>query len=170
VITAVNKKDGGISPLYSFAKNKSFTEILQAESSSAVLSLNADKLNNGDNWIYVKMKTSETCYTTATITDSIKIVKNLTTTSVTDIDNPGVSITGYPNPFHDRITVSGLSAYKTYNINLYDARGVLLISSRISNKTIYTLNASGFSKGTYWITIRDARKNKMIGSLKAIRN
>ena len=170
VITVTNKKDGGLSPLYSFAKDKNFTDILQAESSSAVLSLNADRLSNGDNRIYVRMRTSETCYTTATVTDSIKITRNLTTTSVTDVDNPGVSITGYPNPFSDQITVTGLAAYKTYSLNLYDARGVLLNSYRISNKTVHMLNTSGLSKGTYWITIRDTGKNKMIGTLKTIRN
>jgi len=170
IVTATNKKAGGTAPLYTFAKDRNFTTIIQAESTTATVTVTADKLSNGDNYIYVRMRTSEACYTAATALDSVKIAKNLLTTSVTDIDNPGVTISSYPNPFASNITIKGLLASKTYNLSIYDARGVVVSVSRITNKTIHTLNTTTLKTGTYWITIRDAKKNTLIGTLKAVRN
>ncbi|RZL03272.1 MAG: T9SS type A sorting domain-containing protein, partial [Pedobacter sp.] len=170
MLTASNKKSGGASPAYTFATDRNFTKILQAEGATTTYALTADKLVNGTNWIYVKMKTSEACYTAVTAVDSIKITKNLMTTSVTDVDNPGVSITGFPNPFINNFTVKGLLANKTYSVLVYDARGVLINSYKLSNKTIHTINTSHLGTGTYWFSIRDAKKNRLIGTLKAVRS
>jgi uncharacterized repeat protein (TIGR01451 family) len=170
MLSATNKKYGGTAPLYTFATDRNFTNILQVESASSSYGLTADKLSNGNNWIYVRMKTSEHCYTAVTATDSIKITKSLMTTSVTDVDNPGITIAGYPNPFTTGFTVKGLLASKTYNVIVYDARGVLLHTYKFNNKTIHTLNTSQLSAGTYWISIRDAKKNRLIGTLKAVRS
>jgi uncharacterized repeat protein (TIGR01451 family) len=170
MLTATNKKSGGTAPRYTYATDRNFTNILQAESAAASYAITADKLVNGSNWIYVRMKTSEACYTTLNATDSIKITKNLMTTSVTDVDNPGVSISGYPNPFTNGFTVKGLLANKTYSVIIYDARGVMLNTDKFSNKTIHTLNTLLLGTGTYWISIRDAKKNKLIGTLKAVRS
>jgi hypothetical protein len=169
MLTASNKKAGGTAPRYTFARDRNFTDLLQAESATASYALTADKLSNGANWIYVRMKTSETCFTTSLATDSIRITKSLMTTSVSDVDNPGVSISGYPNPFNTDFTVKGLLAHKTYSLDIYDARGVMVSSSKISNRTIYTMNTALPGRGTYWITIRDAKKNKLIGTLKAVK-
>ncbi|HTE27729.1 T9SS type A sorting domain-containing protein, partial [Flavitalea sp.] len=170
MLTATNKKSGGPAPRYTFATDRNFTNILQAESASATYVLTADKLVNGSNWIYVRMKTSEACYTAVNAIDSIKITKSLMTTSVTDVDNPGVTIAGYPNPFISDFTLKGLLASKTYSVIIYDARGVVINSYKFSNKTIHTLNTSQLGTGTYWISIRDAKKNKLIGTLKAVRS
>jgi uncharacterized repeat protein (TIGR01451 family) len=170
MLTATNKKSGGTAPVYTFATDRNFTNILQLESASTTYGLTADKILNGSNWIYVRMKTSEHCYTSVTATDSIKITKSLMTTSVNDVDNPGISITGYPNPFTTGFTIKGLLANKSYNVIVYDARGVMLNSYQFSNKTVHTLNTSQLGAGTYWISIRDAKKNKLIGTLKAVRS
>jgi uncharacterized repeat protein (TIGR01451 family) len=168
VIIAANTAGGGTIPRYTFAKDRGFTSLIQNESTSAVLNLNAEMMQNGDNWIYVRMKTNEVCTTTATAIDSIKITKNILTTSVIDIDNPGTAITGFPNPFSNQLTVTGLMPQKSYNISIYDARGVLINVLRVSNKRSHTITTLFPGKGTYWITIKDAGKNRLIGTLKAI--
>jgi hypothetical protein len=114
------------------------------------------------------MRTNELCTTAATAIDSIKITKNIVTTSVIDVDNPGTVITGFPNPFSDRLTVTGLMPQKSYMVSIYDARGVLLNVVRISNKRSYTITTPFAGKGTYWISIKDATRNRLIGTLKAI--
>ncbi|MHA4842529.1 DUF7619 domain-containing protein [Flavitalea antarctica] len=170
MLTATNKKYGGATPVYTFATDRNFTNILQSESASATYGITADKLINGSNWIYVRMKTSEGCYTTLTAIDSVKITRNLMTTSVTDVDYPGIAITGYPNPFTNGFTIKGLSTNKTYSVTIYDARGVILDAYKFSNKTTHLLNTAKFVRGTYWISIRDMKKNRLIGTLKAVRN
>lgn len=74
VVTANNASGGGSAPLYTFAKDRNITNLWQAESSSNVLNITGNALQSGDNWIYVRMKTSATCFTTSFNIDSVKIV------------------------------------------------------------------------------------------------
>ena len=88
IVTATNATAGGTAPLYTFAKNRAFTTIVQAEGASNVLNLDPATLAIGDNWIFVRMKSSASCITTQSVTDSIKIIRDQAT-GITDPDNPG---------------------------------------------------------------------------------
>ena len=169
IITASNNKGGGTAPLYSFAKDRNFTNIIKAESATATANITATDLANGDNKIYVRMKTSESCYTKQYALDSIIITKNLTTTGVIDIDNPGITISGYPNPFTTGITVNGLQSHKKYQLLIYDSRGIQLNSYTVNNKTVHHITTSSWASGVYLIKILDVKKGRVIGTLKAIK-
>jgi sugar lactone lactonase YvrE len=164
-ITATNKKDGGSSPLYTFAKDKAFTNILQAESSNNKLVLDGDNYTNGDIWVYVRMKTSEACFVTATNIDSIKVTKNVVTTGIVDADNPATIIMGYPNPFNNQVVVGGLSAAKSYRIYVYDNLGRLVHQQAVYNRSFLSIPTTSWKTGSYWITLFDNRKNKLLGSM-----
>ena len=77
LITASNASGGGSTPLYTFALDRNFSTIVQAEGSNNVLFLDPALLVGGDNWVYGRMRTSESCYTIQTSVDSIKLVKIL---------------------------------------------------------------------------------------------
>jgi hypothetical protein len=158
-------KDGGSSPLYTFAKDKAFTNILQAESSNNKLTLDGDSYTNGDIWVYVRMRTSEACFVTATNTDSIKVTKNVVTTGIVDADNPATIIMGYPNPFSNQVIVGGLSVAKTYRVYVYDNLGRLVHQQTVYNKSSLLIPATSWKSGAYWITLFDHRKNKLLGSM-----
>jgi hypothetical protein len=169
IISATDKKGGGTNPLFSFAKDRSFTTIIQAESSAKTVTINSANLSNGDNWIYIRMKTSEACFTVSAVIDSIKITKTLTPTGLIDIDNPTISITGYPNPVREGFTISGLVSHKNYSVKIYDTRGVLIHSTTIRNKTSHHIQVSGWTSGVYWLNIFDMKKNRLIGTLRIVR-
>ena len=169
MLTAVNKQGGGNSPLYSFAKDRNFVSVLQAESSSASTTLTADQLVEGDNWIYAKMKSSEACVTTATSVDSIKILKNLNVTGIIDIDNPSVVISTYPNPFAKKIMVTGLQFSKSYLISVTDNLGHRIYQRSFAGAQLMKLPTNAWSNGAYWISIYDKKKNKLIGTIRLVK-
>ena len=163
VITAVNAAGGGTSPLYTFAKDRAISNILQAESAANTLTMAPTTLAVGSNWIYVRMKTSSSCYTVQTNIDSVKIDRS-SITGLVDIDNPGQVITIYPNPFVQTINISGLSASKTYSIRISDAAGQELYRQQVGNSTHITINNALFQSGNYWLRIYDVKKKRLIGA------
>lgn len=107
IITASNAAGGGSAPLYAFAKDRAFTNLWQADGASNVLNLTGASLLSGDNWIYVRMKTSAACSTAPFNIDSIKVVLALpapnepaiTGLSATYCNNEGtqkVKLVNYP--------------------------------------------------------------------------
>jgi len=168
ILVATNKKDGGASPLFAFSGVRDFSSLLQAESGLNTVTLRADQLTDGDNRVYVRMKTADSCYSRLAAYDSLVINKSMLTTGITDIDNPTLSITSFPNPFTDVISVAGLMASKTYHIEMYNSVGAIVYSAVVSNGTHHLIYAGRFAKGQYWIGITDARKNKLLGSLSVV--
>jgi len=162
IITAGNAAGGGSTPLYTFAKDRTMTNILQAESGTNTLTIAPSTLVVGTNWVYVRMKTSNTCYATQTNTDSVKIDRS-SVTGLVDIDNPGQVITVYPNPFKQGIGISGLSTAKTYMVVISDASGKEVYRQRVSNNSHLTTDKSLFMNGSYWLRLYDAKKNRLIG-------
>jgi len=167
-ITAANASGGGKDPLFTFAWNNSFTNIIQTESSNNILSITPSSLALGDNKVFVKMKTSESCYTVQTNIDSITIRRDMST-GITDIDNPGQVITVYPNPVKGPITIDGLSTAKTYTFNLVNLQGQIVFTKRVVNQS--KINITGFNgaTGTYWLTIYDEKRNRLLGSVKLLK-
>jgi uncharacterized repeat protein (TIGR01451 family) len=168
VVTAANASGGGKNPLYTYAWNNSFTNIAQAESSNNILNITASSLALGDNKIFVKMKTSEDCYTAQTNTDSIIIRRDMST-GITDTDNPGQVITVYPNPVNGPITISGLSAGKTYTFTIVNLQGQVVHTKRVANQSTTTISEFKGVSGVYWLTIYDEKRNRTLGSVQLIK-
>ena len=167
-ITATNAAGGGASPQYTFAKDKAISNTLQAEGSSNTLTIQPNTLTVGPNWIYVKMKTSDTCFTSQTNIDSIDIERS-TITGLTDLDFPGQSINIYPNPFNQVINISGLNTGKTYIISISNAAGQKVHSQQVNNSRTVAINKTGLQRGQYWLNIYDYKKHVLIGTVPLIK-
>lgn len=167
-VTATNAAGGGTTPLYTFAKDKNFTTIVQAEGAAATLTIDPNTLTIGDNKYFVRMKTSATCYTAQTNIDSITIRRDQST-GITDADNPGKSINVYPNPFRKDIFINGLLAGKSYVITIYNLQGQQLYTKRVSNRSSVSCTYNAASGGVYWLSIYDEKKKQLLGSVKLIK-
>ena len=165
VITATNAAGGGTAPKYTFAKDRNFNTILQAEGNSNIYNLDPSTLAVGENWIYVRMKTSETCFILQTNTDSIKLIRDQST-GIIDPDNPNRIINVYPNPFDQEILINGLNSGKTYSINLYNSYGQLMYKQRVTGRSSTNLNRIALPGGIYLLSIFDEEKKILLGTVK----
>lgn len=168
-VTMASSEGGGTKPTFIFARDRNFTQILQGEGHSFTVAITASNTNNGDNWIFVRMRTNFTCYTTETAIDSFRVIKNLTTTGIVDIDNPAITITAYPNPFSNQLTLSGLLPFKKYVFQLYDVNGRVLSQSTINSKSTHTIQLASLPNGVYWIKLFDVVKSRNIGVMSVLK-
>jgi uncharacterized repeat protein (TIGR01451 family) len=168
IVTATNSSGGGTTPLYTFARDRALINITQAESVNNTWTFNPSILSMGDNKIYVRMKTSATCFVVNANIDSILLVRS-SVTGVTDPDMPGQVINIYPNPFKDVMTINGLSSAKTYTIRLFNLEGKQLLSKRVSGRISVTIPGQHQAKGIYWLTIYDEKRNQMLGTVKMMK-
>jgi uncharacterized repeat protein (TIGR01451 family) len=165
LLTATSKSGGGFRPLFIFAKDRNFTNLVQAESSANTVSLQSSALAVGENWYYVRMKTSDSCFTKATAVDSIKLTRKATAGGFTDPDNPGVEIIGYPNPVTRQMTLTGLSDQKSYEIAIYNSIGVRVQTFIVTGTQTRILSTAAWPAGNYWIGITDIGRNTRLGQL-----
>lgn len=168
VITATNASGGGTAPLYTFAKDKAMTNIMQAEGISNTLTVQPNTLVVGSNWFYVRMKTSDACFSAQTNIDSIRIDRS-SVTGLIDLDNPTQVINVYPNPFKQSISIGGLNASKSYTITITNMNGQQLYSQQVSGHGSVTINRAILPGGNYWISIYDVKKKRMIGTVPLIK-
>lgn len=168
VVTATNKQGGGTSPLYTFAGDQLFTNILQQQSSNATLTINPSSLSLGNNKVFVRMKTSDTCFTTQTAIDSIVLVREVST-GITDPDNPSNIINLYPNPFDHKIVVDGLNPSKTYFITVVNSTGLAVYRKTISNSSSENISGLKLPQGLYWISIYEGAQKRKLGTVKMTR-
>jgi Secretion system C-terminal sorting domain len=164
VITATNEGGGGVAPLYSFASDRNITHVLQAEGAGNILTINPSQLAVGPNWIYCRMRTSDPCYTVQTSTDSAEVMRG-TGTGIIDPDFPGQGIGISPNPFSQLITIDGLNISKVYFIAIHGALGERVYQQQVSNSTGLSIDASALQTGSYWLSIYDYKKNKLLGTM-----
>ena len=115
------------------------------------------------------MKSSDTCVTTATAIDSIKILKNVNVTGIIDVDNPSVIINTYPNPINKKISITGLMPTKNYMIVVTDNLGNRIVQRSSRGVQSLTIYSDAWSSGLYWISIYDNNKNKLIGSMRIVK-
>lgn len=168
IITATDLGGGGSNPDYTFAKDRNFSTVLQSESTDNTLDLLPETLDVGVNWIFVRMTTSDTCYTGQTATDSIQVVRNAVN-GLIDPDYPNSPILVYPNPFSNAILLTGLSSAKMYEITIYNASSQVVDRQRLAGAVTITLNEASLAGGDYWIDIYDATRNRRIGSINIIK-
>jgi hypothetical protein len=167
-ITATNYEGGGSSPLYSFAKNNSFTDILQSEGTNNKLVMNPSTLSIGNNWVFIRMKTSETCYSVKVAIDSINITRDAVT-GIIDPETPGKVITVNPNPFRNTIFIGGLNPAKKYTFSLYPVTGQSVYTRKTSGSSNITIGETRIAAGFYFLTIFDASKGRMLGTIKLLK-
>jgi hypothetical protein len=181
VITAIDIAGGGSTPTYTFAKDRNFLHILQAESLIDTLSIISNSLDFGQNEIYVSMKTSDSCYVYQSALDSIQIVRDSTKKDsipvivstpggLVDPDIPGQTIVNYPNPASQYLTISGISDSKSYLFKFYDEQGGNTIQVQVSASKTANLDLSYLKPGKYWLSIYDTGKNKLIGTMAILKN
>jgi hypothetical protein len=167
VITGVNVSGGGTAPKFTFSKDRSISLVLQAESTNNVFILDPATLAAGENRIYVRMRTSDSCYTVQTNVDSISITKAVAT-GVIDIDYPNQQISIYPNPFEESFTIDRLQSVKSYTISLFNSTGQMITQTSVHNKTKIQINQR-VSSDCYWLTIYDNSKNRLLGTVPLIK-
>jgi len=168
-LTASNIAGGGSAPLFTFGKDKNMTAslLLQAESSSNIIDLDPSNLTVGANRIYVRMRTSESCYASAIAIDSIDITKS-TTTAVIDIDFPDSKIYVYPIPFTGTFYIKGLQMSKSYFISLVNSMGQSVFQKRVQHSGEINITNDS-SSGNYWLTIYDETKRRLLGVIAVVK-
>jgi hypothetical protein len=167
-ITAINATGGGTAPLFTFGKDQNMNNIWQAESANNTSILDPSNLVTGQNEIYVRMRTSATCYTTATNTDSIAITKQVAT-GIRDIDYPNQEISVHPNPFNKSFELNGLQIFKSYSMSLTNLTGQTIFQRDIRNNTSFLFNGP-VPPGNYWLILYDRTKMHLLGIIPLIKN
>lgn len=165
-ITATNVAGGGSTPVYTFARDVNFTNILQAEGPQSVLTVQAASLTTGNNMFYVRMKTSDTCYTAQASTDSVNVrLSNIT--GIIDPAYPDRAITILPNPFDGVLTINGLNTVSTMYISMYDATGKLVYNQVTKGQAAVSFNPP-VRAGICYLILRNNKKQQ-IGAVKLIK-
>jgi Secretion system C-terminal sorting domain len=167
-LEATDSAGGGSSPLFTFATDRNFQQVLQNQSSSNGLSIAPSTLAVGNNWIYANMKTSASCHTVQNGVDSINIVRDLST-GIVDVDNPGQVIGIYPNPIKDQFTINGLSSAKRYLITLYGVNGQIVFSGEAKYQSSLNIVCGKETSGVYVLHIYDETKNRILGNVKLVK-
>jgi len=168
IVTATNAAGGGSTPLYTFASDRNFNIILQAEGNNNVLNITPANLLVGDNWIYVRMKTSLTCYAVQINIDSI-LLKRDAVTGIIDVNDPGRVINIYPNPFNKHINISGLNPTKSYEITFVDLNGKQLLKKQIQNSSQFNLPVRNYFSGMYILNLYDKKTQRLIGRIRILK-
>lgn len=168
ILTAVNASGGGTAPLYTFARDKNFTNILQPESGVNTCTFLPALLAIGDNKIFIRMKSNAGCVVTNTAVDSILLVRSAVT-GINDPDMPGQMININPNPFRNVIIIKGLSPAKTYTVTLYNFEGKKLMQRRISNRSGLDITRQHQANGIYWLSVYDEKRRVLLGTVKLVR-
>ncbi|MDH7461897.1 T9SS type A sorting domain-containing protein [Chitinophagaceae bacterium 26-R-25] len=166
IITATNAAGGGTYPLFAFSKNRNMTDLLQDEGTNKTATLNASSLLTGDNWIYVRMKTSDDCYDYLTSMDSVKITKD-----AEPANSPVNLIVVYPNPVkrNSNIKVAGLSSGKIYKIILYNNKGNVIANVSVQNKKEAEISLPTYTTGIYLLSVYDADSNHLLKTIRVLR-
>src|SRR5262249_52079823 len=157
--TATNQGGGGSNPLYLFARGRGLDTVLQAEGAQNTLTIDPSTLRIGNNEIYVRMKTSDTCYTQQTGIDSILLTRS-TVTGITDVEFPGQVINATPNPFNDLLIVTGLQTIKTYSLSLVNASGQTIMTQRVEGQSSYIMHLAIPAKGMYYLRVFDETRHR----------
>ena len=170
----MNSAGGGGNPQYTFAKDAGFTNILQETGVSNTLTPDPSSLVVGADTIYVKMTTSDTCYTTLNAVNSIIITRSAdigtspgSASGLTDPDFPNQLIGANPNPFFNKLSIIGLQSAKTYTATLIDGTGHEVLSERIGGRQNYDMTIYP-SKGVYLLRVYDESRKRLIGTIRLV--
>jgi hypothetical protein len=164
ILTAIDVAGGGSNPLFTFASDRNFSTVLQREGTVNKLSINPETLAVGVNPFYVRVRTSDSCYSRSTGVDSLQLVRN-GITGIIDPEFPNYPISCFPNPFGQYITISGFQSDKSYWIAIHNNLGQSIYQRELSNSNVLAIKDIALSEGVYWLSIFDYKKNRMIGTM-----
>jgi uncharacterized repeat protein (TIGR01451 family) len=156
--------NAGANPLYLFALDNAFTNVLQAESINNILNLNANTLAPGLYTIYTRIKTTQNCYSKLYHVDSVSIKRN---GSLNILDRSNV-ITITPNPFNDNININGLDISKAYIIELVDNNGKAVYKQKVNNQYSHRININ-LPKSIFLLRINNMTDNSKLKSVRLIK-
>jgi hypothetical protein len=105
------------------------------------------------------MQTLDKCNQTGVTIDSVAITKTIAG-GLVDPDFPNTTISTYPNPVNDHVNVTGLSAAKSYTIQIYDNQGAQVSQTTVAGETGVNVNFFSQQTGVYMLQVYD-----MIGRL-----
>jgi hypothetical protein len=168
LLIAYNRGGGGDNPEFTFASDRNFTHVLQADGGNNMLYIDPRTLNMGPNWFYVRMKTSDPCATAQTAVDRVLVVR-IAKEGIVDPEFPNQVITVHPNPFNNFITIAGLNDGKSYLLTIQNSLGLIKHQQQVNRKETSTLYLSHLPDGNYWISIYDHKKHKLIGTLPVLK-
>jgi hypothetical protein len=168
VIMAIDAGGGGSSPLYTFASDRAITTILQAEGPSNLMTITPGNLTIGNNWIYARMRTSDTCTIAQTAIDSVLVTRS-TVTGIVDPEFPSQEIDVFPNPFTQTIRIEGLNNEKAYLFVMHNAIGGMVYRQETENRGSFIAVVSALPAGSYWLSVYDRKKNKLIGTMPVVK-
>jgi uncharacterized repeat protein (TIGR01451 family) len=94
-LSVISIAGGGTNPLYSFATDRNFNQLLRAESASNSFRVLPQMLAFGANRVYVRMKSNFNCVTTNTALDSIQITLSISTPGKEELEK---ALKIFPNP------------------------------------------------------------------------
>lgn len=169
VLSAENVSGGGNNPKFTFTKDRNLNVVLQKESYSHSLTLKPEDLLAGGNWVYVTMRTSDSCYINQTSIDSISIWRAAPRiVGIVDTEYPDQKIYPYPNPISKAFRITGLQPSKNYTVYIANSKGATIFQRAFSNSTEMNLKEIT-QPGIYWITVYDNSKNRKLGSVPVIK-
>jgi uncharacterized repeat protein (TIGR01451 family) len=163
-LVASDVSGGGKQPLYTFASDAAFRNILQPAGLIDSVLVPASALSLGNNVFYVRMQTSDSCYTAASAIDSVVV------TLISDSSgSPGLSVpTVGPNPFAGEVTIGGLQSNMTYGIDLLSTAGQEVIRMVVQGQTQAVLRAGSLQRGVYYLRIVDLNSGRVLLIMKLL--
>ena len=112
-----------------------------------VYSINDPSLNNGINYYRVRIEKGDGAFIySAIVALSLK---------------SGLSITMFPNPVNDVVTIQQMGSFRNTSAQLLDSRGNIIRKIQITGPS-YKLNMSSLSKGIYFLKTDDGSTFKLI--------
>ncbi|MDP3558648.1 MAG: T9SS type A sorting domain-containing protein [Bacteroidota bacterium] len=114
------------------------------------------------NWNLQKIKNNSeiriVAFVQNIITKEIYMAKLFSTTllnNISELPENKFSFDVFPNPSSGLLTINPLNLKNTANILVTNLLGEIIYSDKITNNTLKEINLSNYSKGIYFITIKD---------------
>jgi len=159
---------GGDAPVFVFATDGSFTHVLSGPGASDSMQVDTTMLVAGANTLYVRMQTSDTCYTVQTATDSVGITFTPQVSSGGGKDTTAMAPGANPNPFRDQLTVVGLQISDSYFIQLLNSQGMSVRSMRAAGVKQTLFYTGNVTTGVYLLRIYDETSGRVLRSVQLL--
>jgi len=155
---------GGNTPVFTFALDAGFTHILSGPGTVDSIPVDTSELVAGANNVYVRMQTSDSCYTTKTSLDSMVITRTASSGGGGGggNDSDAAALRANPNPFRDRVFITGLRSSDTYSIKLLNSQGMIVGSVTVSGVTQSTFITGNMTTGIYMLRVYDETSGRVI--------
>ena len=162
-ITASNVSGGGASPVFRFATDRLFQNLLTSNGATTVIA--PSTLSVGTHWIYVQMVTSAGCTNVSSVTDSLRLLVSDVATGLTDVDFPDRQLKVYPNPFKSVLKLKGLQRSKSYRVELFTLSGNKIVSETVRGHENWQTAVLRSTEKVYILRVFDLAGKRSLGSV-----